>query len=316
MRFAQHGLEFIAKKPANMRPWYPPLQRAQGWGTLSRGELIETKGWATRPQFRRCRPGPKCVRRVRNRREKAAKTALFLLHNNNKHEKRQEQNRHRQFFSSLLGRRGVYCLPLDAQESKSPVKWTIPSMEPEKSTTVAPVIVLLVILLFLYISYLWNLQGVLFPDAATQGTTTLVTMMSLALIMGFVFAIDAVRFDGSDPVLRWPVSSIISAYSYTTSAALVLTALFSDRTLGIAASMTLLCLGLALVRLSAGWMISLTSVVGCCAALAIINTGFSYTRSFISRAALYVCGSILLAELILLLRLAFRIKGRRIGYIK
>jgi|SRR5579864_2220617 len=33
-------------------PWFPPLQTAQGWGTLSRGELnkrkIKVKGWATR----------------------------------------------------------------------------------------------------------------------------------------------------------------------------------------------------------------------------------------------------------------------------
>ena len=30
------------------RPWYPPLQRTQGWGTLSRGDPTKPKEWATR----------------------------------------------------------------------------------------------------------------------------------------------------------------------------------------------------------------------------------------------------------------------------
>jgi hypothetical protein len=180
-------------------------------------------------------------------------------------------------------------------------------MEREKTATVAPVIVLLLVVFFFY---LWSIQGVLFPDVEKQWTMTLV-MTSLALMMGIAFAVDAVSFEEGQPVLRWPLSSIIMVYSCTTSAALLLTALFSDRTLGFVASMTLLCLGLALVRVAASWPMALASVVGCCAALAIINTGFTYTTSLVSRAALYLCASILLAELVLLLRLAFRIKGRR-----
>ena len=185
-------------------------------------------------------------------------------------------------------------------------------MEREKTAPFVPVVVLLVIVFFFYLSnYLWTHEGVLFPDADKQWPMTLVMMTSLVLMMGIAFAVDAVRFEGSQPVLRWPVSSIIMVYSCTTAAALALTALFSDRTLGVAASMTLLCLGLVLVRLGASWPITLAAVVGCCAALAIINTGFTYTTSLVSRAALYLCASILLAELVLLLRLAFRIKGRR-----
>lgn len=174
------------------------------------------------------------------------------------------------------------------------------------------IVVLVIGFAFCYIFYQLGLQDTLFSYKEQQGTiTSLLRITSLVLMMGIVFAIDAVRLDGRQLVLRWSVSSIITAYSYTTSAAIVLTDLFSDQTLGIVASITLLCLGLVLVRLAASWPITLAAVVGCGAALAIINTGFTYTRSFVSRAALYLCGSILLAELVLLLRLAFRIKEHR-----
>jgi hypothetical protein len=182
-------------------------------------------------------------------------------------------------------------------------------MEQEKTAYVDPVIILLVIACVLYAIYQLTLQQVLFPDANTLGTMTF-----LVIVFGIVFAVDAIRFDGGQIVVRWSVSSIITAYFYVTPAAVVLTALFSNRTLGGAASMTLLCLGLALVRLAASWPISLAAVVGCCAALTIINTGFTYASVFAARAALYFCGSILLAELVLLLRLAFRIKERRRGF--
>lgn len=90
-------------------------------------------------------------------------------------------------------------------------------MEREKTATFVPVVVLLAIVFFFYLSnYLWTLGNVLFPDADKQWPITLVMMTSLALMMGIAFAVDAVRFEGSQPVLRWPVSSIIMVYSCTT----------------------------------------------------------------------------------------------------
>src|SRR5690349_6257774 len=34
--------------------WYPPLQRAQGWGTLCRADLKKPEGRATRPPYHLC----------------------------------------------------------------------------------------------------------------------------------------------------------------------------------------------------------------------------------------------------------------------
>src|ERR1019366_4753777 len=56
-----------------------------------------------RPQFRRCRPGSKCVRWVRNRRERPQERRSFHFTNSIHDEKRRAQHRIRQFFSSLLG---------------------------------------------------------------------------------------------------------------------------------------------------------------------------------------------------------------------
>src|SRR4029077_13582400 len=48
-RGEEHGPRLLSL--GGVSPWFPPLQRTQGWGTLCRGALSKTKRWAIRPQL-------------------------------------------------------------------------------------------------------------------------------------------------------------------------------------------------------------------------------------------------------------------------
>jgi hypothetical protein len=51
MRFVLHSLEFKAQSPSDLCPWLPPLQRTQGWGTLSRGGVRKIERLGHPPEF-------------------------------------------------------------------------------------------------------------------------------------------------------------------------------------------------------------------------------------------------------------------------